>query len=86
MFALAVRMAATALVGFTSLQFGDARAYLFAAKSLAEKGQYPLRTDLFFFRPPAYPAFIAAVTLGKADRIVGGSVEEKSGSPLAIST
>ncbi len=71
MLALAVRMAATALVGFTSLQFGDARAYLFAAKSLAENGQYPLRTDLFFFRPPAYPAFIAAVTLGKADRIAG---------------
>lgn len=62
-----MRVAATAAVGFTSPQFGDARAYLFAAKSLAERGHYPLRTDFFFFRPPAYPAFLVVATLGNTD-------------------
>jgi dolichyl-phosphate-mannose-protein mannosyltransferase len=71
LFALAVaaRLAAVAATGFHTVGFGDARAYLGAATVLARTGQYPLRTDAFFFRPPAYPAFLAAATLGHPDRI-----------------
>lgn len=59
----------TAIVGFTTVGFGDARAYLGAAKTLSETGKYPLRTDSFFFRPPGYSAFLTAVTLGHPDRV-----------------
>ncbi len=67
--ALAVRLAATAVVGFSSLRFGDAAPYLAAAAEIAEHGRYPDRTEAFFFRPPGYPLFLAAVTLGRTDRI-----------------
>ncbi len=67
--ALAVRLAATALVGFSTLQFGDARAYLYAARTLAHEHRYPLTTDGLFFRPPGYPFFLAVATLGVPDRI-----------------
>ena len=59
-----VRLAAIAVVGFSSLRFGDAPAYLFAANALAKTGHYPLRTDAYFFRPPGYPVFLVAATLG----------------------
>jgi 4-amino-4-deoxy-L-arabinose transferase-like glycosyltransferase len=59
----------TAVVGFTTVGFGDARAYLSAAKVLAQTGKYPLRTDAFFFRPPGYSAFLVAATLGHPDRV-----------------
>jgi len=64
-FALAVRVAVVAVTGFSTVQFGDARAYLFAAQKIAREGRYPPRTDVFFFRPPGYPAFLAAATLGR---------------------
>jgi 4-amino-4-deoxy-L-arabinose transferase-like glycosyltransferase len=67
--ALAARLAAIAVVGFSTIGFGDAPAYLAGARSLAETGRYPLRTDSFFFRPPGYAAFLTAVTLGHPDRI-----------------
>ncbi|HYR46588.1 MAG TPA: glycosyltransferase family 39 protein, partial [Thermoanaerobaculia bacterium] len=67
--ALAVRLAATTVVGFSSLGFGDARAYLFAARTLALTGHYPHRTEPLFFRPPGYPAFLVVATLGRPDRI-----------------
>jgi 4-amino-4-deoxy-L-arabinose transferase-like glycosyltransferase len=57
------------MVGFGTAGFGDARAYLGAAKVLAQTGRYPLRTDAFFFRPPAYSAFLVVVTLGQPDRV-----------------
>lgn len=56
-------------MGFSALGFGDARAYVFAARSLAETGRYPDSTDVFFFRAPGYPVFLAATTLGQPDRI-----------------
>ena len=67
--ALAVRLAAIAVVGFSTLRFGDARAYLFAAKELVRTGHYPLATEPFYFRAPGYPVFLAAATLGNPDRI-----------------
>lgn len=72
--ALTARLAAIAVVGFQTVGFGDARAYLVGAKALAETGRYPARTDAFFFRPPGYSAFLAAVTLGHPDRIAVGKV------------
>ena len=70
--ALAVRLAATAAVGFSTIQFGDARAYLFAARTLVHEHRYPTSTDGLFFRPPGYPVFLAAATLGDPDRIALG--------------
>jgi 4-amino-4-deoxy-L-arabinose transferase-like glycosyltransferase len=67
--ALAARLAMIAVVGFDTVGFGDARAYLAGARALAETGRYPARTDSFFFRPPGYSAFLAAITLGHPDRI-----------------
>jgi 4-amino-4-deoxy-L-arabinose transferase-like glycosyltransferase len=67
--ALAVRLAATGVVGFSTLRFGDARAYLFAANELVRTGHYPLATEPFYFRAPGYPVFLIAATLGNPDRI-----------------
>ncbi len=67
--ALTVRLAATAIAGFSTVQFGDARAYLFAARTIAHEHRYPLTTDGLFFRPPGYPFFLAFATFGDPDRI-----------------
>jgi hypothetical protein len=67
--ALTVRLAAVAAVGFQTLHFGDARAYLFAAKELVRTAHYPLATEPFYFRAPGYPVFLAAATIGNPDRI-----------------
>ncbi len=69
-----MRIAATAVVGFSSLRFGDAGPYLFAASEIAQHGRYPDRTEAYFFRPPAYPLLLAAVTGGRADRIPAAKV------------
>ncbi len=67
--ALAARLAAVTWAGWTSLAFGDAPAYLFAARELVRTGQYPVATEPFYFRAPGYPVFLAAVTLGRPDRV-----------------
>jgi len=67
--AFAVRLAAIAAVGFQTLRFGDARAYVFAAQELVRTGHYPLATEPFYFRAPGYPVFLVAATLGHPDRI-----------------
>ena len=67
--AAAVRVAATAWVGFSTLGFGDARAYVSAAKTLAETGRYPPSTDVTFFRAPGYPVLLVAATFGDLRRI-----------------
>lgn len=67
--ALVARLAAIAYFGFSTLRFGDARAYLFAADHIARTGRYPLRTERFYFRAPGYPVLLAAVTLGRPDRV-----------------
>ncbi len=72
--ALAARLAATAAVGFSTVRFADAPAYLFAARALAETGHYPRRTEEFLFRPPGYPAFLVAATLGHPERIAAAKV------------
>jgi hypothetical protein len=67
--ALAARLAAVTWSGWTSLAFGDGPAYLFAASEIVRTGHYPIRTERFYFRAPGYPVFLAAVTLGRSDRI-----------------
>ena len=69
-----MRLAATAIVGFSTLRFGDAGPYLFAASEIAHHGRYPDRTEAYFFRPPAYPLVLAAVTLGRDDAIPAAKV------------
>jgi hypothetical protein len=66
---LGARLAAIAHVGFSSVRFGDARAYLFASEEIVRTGRYPLATERFYFRAPGYPAFLVLATLGKPERI-----------------
>jgi 4-amino-4-deoxy-L-arabinose transferase-like glycosyltransferase len=72
--ALGVRLVATAVVGFSTPRFGDADRYLSAAAELARAGRYPDRTDPYFFRPPAYPLLLSAVTGGRVDRVPAAKV------------
>jgi 4-amino-4-deoxy-L-arabinose transferase-like glycosyltransferase len=71
--ALVVRLAATATVGFSTTGFGDASRYVFAASELVRTGRYPDRTEPFFFRPPAYPLFLAGATLGRPEERVASA-------------
>lgn len=50
--------------GFSRASFGDSESYIRTAERLLADGTYPSVTDYFFFRPPAYPCFIAVVTGG----------------------
>jgi 4-amino-4-deoxy-L-arabinose transferase-like glycosyltransferase len=72
--ALTARLAAIAHFGFSTLRFGDARAYLVAAEHLVRTGSYPLATEPFYFRAPGYPVLLAGVTLGRPDRIAPAKV------------
>lgn len=72
--ALGVRLSVVAFSGPTTARFGDAPAYQLAARALAETGRYPAKTDDFYFRPPGYAVFLAAVTLGRPDRVVVAKV------------
>jgi 4-amino-4-deoxy-L-arabinose transferase-like glycosyltransferase len=81
--ALAVRLAATASLGFASLHFGDSRAYLSAARELARTGHYPVTTDPYYFRAPGYPFFLVLVTLGRPDRIALAKVGSAATASLA---
>ncbi len=72
--ALAARLAAIAHFGFSTLRFGDARAYLFAAERLVRTGSYPLATEPFYFRAPGYPVLLAGITLGHPDRIAPAKI------------
>src|SRR5438874_1509496 len=62
--ALAARVAAIAALGFGRWRFGDSIAYVRAARALWRTGTYPDHTDLFLFRPPGYPLFLALSTAG----------------------
>jgi 4-amino-4-deoxy-L-arabinose transferase-like glycosyltransferase len=59
-----VRFGAAAASGLSTAQFGDAEAYLSAARTIVATGDYPATTDLGFFRAPGYPAFLVLATLG----------------------
>lgn len=67
--AFAVRAAVIVATGPSTSRFADAPAYQLAARALAGTGSYPLRTDPHLFRPPGYPVFLAAATLGHPDRV-----------------
>ena len=71
-------------MGFSKVEFGDARAYLFAARTLAETGRYPRTTDAFFFRPPGYPVFLVAATLGDPSRIALAKIANAVLGSLAV--
>ena len=78
-----MRLAAIAVVGFQTLRFGDARAYLFAARELVRTGHYPLATEPFYFRAPGYPVFLVAATLGHPDRIALAKIANAGMGALA---
>lgn len=82
--ALTARLAVVAWSGFSTYEFGDARAYLYAARMLAQTGHYPRTTEPFYFRAPGYPAFLAAVTLGHPDRIAVAKVAGAVAASLAV--
>ncbi len=67
--AVVARLAAVGVAGFSTVRFGDARAYLYAAGELAHEGRYPLSTEPFYFRAPGYPFFLAVATLGRPDSV-----------------
>ena len=66
---LAARLAAVLRVGLTSVAFGDGPAYLYAARFMARTGRYPATTDVGFFRPPGYPAFLVLATFGDPSNV-----------------
>lgn len=68
--AFVVRLVVIFAGGATTVHFGDAPAYQVAARALSETGRYPLRTDAFYFRPPGYAFFLAAITLGHPERVM----------------
>ena len=67
--ALIARLAAVGVAGFSTVRFGDARAYLSAAGELAHEGRYPISTEPFYFRAPGYPFFLAVATLGRPESV-----------------
>jgi 4-amino-4-deoxy-L-arabinose transferase-like glycosyltransferase len=81
--ALALRLLSAGVVGFSTVRFGDARAYLSAAETIAREGRYPIQTDVFFFRPPGYPAFLTAATLGHPEKIALSKIATASVGSLA---
>jgi hypothetical protein len=82
--ALAVRLAATAQVGFSTLRFGDARAYLYAAGELARTGHYPRATEPFYFRAPGYPIFLIGATLGHTEWIAAAKAANDVLGTMAV--
>ncbi|MDQ3282671.1 MAG: hypothetical protein M3Q69_14815, partial [Acidobacteriota bacterium] len=66
--ALAARIAAIELTGAERIAFGDGPDYVASARAICERGVYPERGNLPFFRAPGLPFFIAAVTLGDVSR------------------
>lgn len=46
-------------------------------------GHYPLATERFYFRAPGYPFFLAAVTLGRADRVAAAKAANAALGALA---
>ncbi|MDQ2978710.1 MAG: glycosyltransferase family 39 protein [Acidobacteriota bacterium] len=82
--ALAARLAAVTWAGWSTVAFGDGPAYLFAARELVRTGHYPIATEAFYFRAPGYPVFLAAVTLGRPDRIAAAKAANVSLGALAV--
>ncbi len=62
---------------------GDARAYILAAEQLARTGTYPSTTDVGFFRPPGYPAFLVVATLGRPERLAAAKLANVALGALA---
>jgi 4-amino-4-deoxy-L-arabinose transferase-like glycosyltransferase len=82
--ALAVRLGAVTWAGWTSVQFGDGPAYLFAARELVRTGHYPVSTEPLYFRAPGYPVFLVAATLGRPDRIAAAKAANAVLGALAV--
>ncbi|MCA1579989.1 MAG: glycosyltransferase family 39 protein [Acidobacteria bacterium] len=82
--AAAARLALALQVGLGAVQFGDAPAYLYAAEQLARTGRYPATTDVGFFRPPGYPAFLVLATLGHPERLAPAKLANVALGSLAV--
>lgn len=67
--AFLVAIAAIAVTGVNRVEFADAYEYTAAAKMLLERFDYPNEGQLYFFRPPLYPIFLAIIW-----KIVPGSI------------
>jgi hypothetical protein len=81
--ALAVRLAVAAYGGLDRSRFGDAPYDISTAKALAENGRLPVKPDALFFRPPGYPVFLAAASLGHPERIARDKLASAAASALA---
>jgi 4-amino-4-deoxy-L-arabinose transferase-like glycosyltransferase len=82
--ALAARLAAVTWAGWSTVAFGDGPAYVFAARELVRTGHYPIATEAFYFRAPGYPVFLAAVTLGRPERIAAAKAANVLLGALAV--
>ncbi len=82
--ALGARLAVVAWSGFSISEFGDARAYLYAARTLVRTGHYPKTTEPFYFRAPGYPVFLAIATLGRPDHIALAKIANAVAGSLAV--
>ncbi len=71
-------------MGFDTVRFGDARAYLYAATALVDSGRYPLQTEPFYFRAPGYPFFLAAATFGRPGSIARAKIATAFVGSLAV--
>ena len=60
--ALVIRLAAIFATGAQTIRFGDGLDYVDTARALCTRHEYPERGSLPFFRAPALPFFIDAVT------------------------
>ena len=67
--ALLLRIAAIEWHGGDAVLFGDGPDYLAAAGALCDRGLYPERGNLPFFRAPGLPFFIAGVTACDPGRV-----------------
>jgi len=81
--AFAVRLAVASYGGLDRTRFGDAPYDVSIAEALAETGRFPVRPNAIFFRPPGYPVFLAAASLGQPDRITRDKIASAAASALA---
>lgn len=81
--ALAVRLAVASYGRLDRSRFGDAPADIATAKTLVETGRFPVRPNAIFFRPPGYPLFLAAASLGHPERIARDKAASAAASAFA---
>jgi len=81
--ALAIRLAAASYGGLGQSRFGDARYDIATARAIVETGHYPARTKAILHRPPGYPFFLVAASLGHPEQIARDKIASAAASALA---